>query len=271
MMIGSSDFFPPSEKHSASICFTSGCCGGDCTFCGRRGTSFNILTPSQARHAAFIALQNAPLARRVYFSGEDSIALPMEYLLDIIGYVKWLRPDVNAVAINAKSQSILMKSENELKRLRSAGVSVIYQNVFSGSQDVLDCAHAGVNLSEQRIAAQMVKSAGITLVQLVLSGLSSLCSETTPSKCASSTAEYINESGPDEVIIINYASSSSFAELRELAEKINISDGWLTAAGDDSDYVRIKFPQNRSFLSAMLSECASGNSMYFRGFRGSIA
>ena len=87
---------------------------------------------------------------RVYLVGADSFALSAEKLLERISLIKKYLPNVAVITMYARMDNIARKSDEELKRLKDAGVNDLYIGVECGLNDVLTELNKGYSADETR-------------------------------------------------------------------------------------------------------------------------
>jgi radical SAM superfamily enzyme YgiQ (UPF0313 family) len=161
---------PPSEAYSMIIQVTVGCSHNMCTFCGTyKGQKFRVKDMKTVKRDIDEASRYQ--FDRVFLADGDVLILPMDTLLEIIGYIKKKNPDVNRIGVYANTKAILKKTPSELKELREAGVGILYQGIESGNKEVLRRIKKGAFPHRMKEAAAKVKESGILLSQTVLLGI----------------------------------------------------------------------------------------------------
>jgi len=161
---------PPSEAYSMIIQVTVGCSHNMCTFCGTyKGQKFRVKDMKTIKRD----IDEASRYRfdRVFLADGDVLILPMETLLEIIGYIKTKNPDVERIGVYANTKAILKKTPAELGELRDAGIGILYQGIESGNKEVLRRIKKGAFPHRMKEAAAKVKESGIQLSQTVLLGI----------------------------------------------------------------------------------------------------
>ncbi len=149
---------------------TVGCSHNMCTFCGTyKGQKFRVKDMKTIKRD----IDEASRYRfdRVFLADGDVLILPMETLLEIIGYIKTKNPDVERIGVYANTKAILKKTPAELGELRDAGIGILYQGIESGNKEVLRRIKKGAFPHRMKEAAAKVKESGIQLSQTVLLGI----------------------------------------------------------------------------------------------------
>ncbi|MFW9825689.1 MAG: radical SAM protein [Candidatus Thorarchaeota archaeon] len=171
-------FRPPVEAYSLLIAVTGGCSWNKCKFCGMyKGRDYEVyqeyeILPieyvfKQIDRAATLGYHGFP----VYLAGGNPTSAPTEHLIKIIKYVREKLDNVKRVSCYSKSLDILRKSDEELKKIKDAGLDIVYMGLESGSNTVLRIMHKGTNANSFIKAGKKVIQAGIKLSLYVLLGL----------------------------------------------------------------------------------------------------
>lgn len=164
---------PPSEARSLIVQVTIGCAHNTCTFCNmykdkqfRVRKMDEIMADLQEAHDAYAAY-----VQKVFLADGDALIMKTEDLLTILAAVKELFPRVTRVAAYGTAQDILRKSEEELRRLREAGLGIVYVGAETGDNEILEAIHKGVTAEEVIAAGQKLKRCGIATSVTLISGL----------------------------------------------------------------------------------------------------
>lgn len=161
---------PPSEAYSMIIQVTVGCSHNMCTFCGTyKGQKFRVKDMKTIKRDIDEASRYQ--FDRVFLADGDVLILPMETLLEIIGYIRKKNPDVERIGVYANTKAILKKTPAELAELRDAGIGILYQGIESGNREILRRIKKGAFPHRMKEAAAKVKESGILLSQTVLLGI----------------------------------------------------------------------------------------------------
>jgi len=165
---------PPSEAYSMIIQVTVGCSHNMCTFCG----AYKDLTPKFRVKDWETVKRDIDEAssyrygfKRAFLADGDVLILPTEDILRIMNYIKQKNPNIESINVYGNAKAILRKSPEDLKTLKEAGLSVIYQGIESGNKDVLRKIRKGAFPDRMKEAAEKVIGSGIKLSQTVLLGI----------------------------------------------------------------------------------------------------
>lgn len=144
--------------------------------------------------------------KTLFFPAGNTIAMPTDELVAICRFARETFPALKRITVYGSSHYVAKKGLKDLERLREAGLSRIHVGLESGDDEVLRRVKKGTTFSEQVLAGQWVKAAGIELSEYVILGLGG---QDLTAQHASQTAKAINAIEPD------------FTRLRTLVPKIN--------------------------------------------------
>ncbi|MFV0314988.1 MAG: radical SAM protein [Anaerotignum sp.] len=165
---------PPSEAGSLIIQLTIGCARNTCTFCNMyKDKSFRIRPLEDVTQDLEMAREyySRTKVRRIFLADGDALIVKTDDLLYIIGKSKEYFPEVERISVYAAPRDILNKTPEELRRLKEAGLDMVYMGLESGSDEVLKDVKKGVTAQEMIEAGQKIKEAGMVLSMTVISGL----------------------------------------------------------------------------------------------------
>ena len=132
---------PPSEARSLIIQVTIGCAHNTCGFCNMyKEKKFRIRSLAEILADLTEVSHNpyAPYIDKVFLADGDALVMKTEDLLVILDAIHRLYPGVKRVASYGTAQDILRKSEEELIRLREAGLGIVYVGAESGDNEILN-------------------------------------------------------------------------------------------------------------------------------------
>ena len=187
---------PPSEARSLIVQVTIGCAHNTCTFCNmykeknfRVRKMDEIMADLQEAHDGY-----GKFVQRVFLADGDALIMRTEELLEILGAVGRLFPNVDRVASYGTAQDILRKSEEELVSLREAGLGIVYMGAETGDDEILRMIEKGVTSAEVIAAGQKLKRCGLKSSVTLISGLGG---RGKVKKHALSCAKLISEINPE--------------------------------------------------------------------------
>ena len=162
---------PPSEAYSLLLQVTTGCSHNKCTFCGTyRQKKFKIKPIERIKKDLDEARQYEDVDR-VFLCDGDALIIPQPKLKEILELINENLTDIERIGTYANAKSILRKSVEELKELKSLGLKIVYLGVETGNAELLKKIHKGVTCEQMIQAGRRIKEAGIILSVTVLLGL----------------------------------------------------------------------------------------------------
>jgi len=189
-------FRPPSEAEDLIVQVTIGCSHNKCSFCAMyRDKQF-----MPKKWEIVKADLDEGLAERhfqkVFLCDGDVMILSTERLLKILNYIKEKGPHIRKVSLYGDARGILHKSDEELKQLKEAGLSMVYHGMESGDADVIKLINKGASVEDQVLAAKKLKKAGIKYSCIILLGAGGVAMS---EQHAKNTAKALTEADPDYV------------------------------------------------------------------------
>jgi len=163
---------PPSEAWSLIIQATIGCSHNKCTFCSMyKDKKFRIRKTEEILDDIREARMYYRSIKRVFLADGDALVIKTSELLKILNFIKEWIPECERVGIYASPKNIMLKSLEELKLLREAGLEIVYLGLESGSDEILRNINKGADSEEIVNAGLKIKEAGILLSVTLISGL----------------------------------------------------------------------------------------------------
>ena len=166
---------PPSEAYSLIVQVTYGCSHNGCAFCDMYDDKHFALRPmAEIREDFELARQLYRSVERVFLADGDALIRPAGQLLDILGWVYELFPECQRVTCYASPTSLHIRTEEELRALRAAGLTMVYMGLESGCNAVLERMNKGHDAASIIAAGQKARRCGLALSVTAISGLGSL-------------------------------------------------------------------------------------------------
>ena len=173
---------PPSEGGSLLIQATIGCSSaaqGHCYFCGSwlidrelPQKKFRIRPAKDVMQDLDEARgQTGPGVRRIFLLDSNAMIMRAGALEQIGRHAYSLFPSLERVSVYACASDILRKSDEDLKRVRNAGISLLYLGLESGNEAVLKMHNKGVSAEDTVFACSRAKEAGFEISITVILGL----------------------------------------------------------------------------------------------------
>lgn len=163
---------PPSEANSILIQATLGCSHNKCGFCGTyTDKRFAIKDQAILEQDLRFAEKNCQRQNRLFVMDGDALIMPMKRWEWLLGEIKKRLPWVNRVGAYANSKAIKMKSDEDLRRLKELGLTILYYGVETGHPQVLDNICKGATPDKLIEQGRRARAAGIKVSVTVLVGV----------------------------------------------------------------------------------------------------
>ncbi|TYR78704.1 radical SAM protein [Priestia megaterium] len=163
---------PPLEANTLLLQVTSGCSNNNCTYCNMyKDVNFKTETLDQIEKDLLEARGYYPDAKRIYLLNGDPFILSAKRLKDIAKLVKKHLPECETITMYASIQSIALKTMEELKELKAAGINDLYIGLESGNDEVLDHVKKGYTANEAKKQLQRLNEAGIEFFSIIMYGI----------------------------------------------------------------------------------------------------
>jgi len=163
---------PPSEAHSLILQITTGCSYNKCTFCHiYKGKKFSVKSPEEIEKHILMGKQYDPNPEKIFLADGNALCLSTARLLNLLELIKVHFPNVKQISSYAGPLDLLRKSEEDLVKIRTAGLELLYMGVESGSDKVLKAVNKGLTREQMITAGQKAKKTGFTLSCMIISGL----------------------------------------------------------------------------------------------------
>ena len=187
---------PPSEANSLLIQVTEGC-SYNCTFCiGNEGKKFLVRSIDEIKkdidNSAMIYGNSV---RKMFLLDGNAFVIKPEQLTEIAAYAYKKHPKLTRIGAYAHSGDILKKTDSDLKKIKEAGVKIVYLGIETGDDDLLKAINKKVTSNDIIEAIHKLYKAGITLSATIILGLAGNNSEASRQH-AIQTAMLINKIKP---------------------------------------------------------------------------
>lgn len=268
---------PPSEAYSILLQATLGCSHNKCTFCDAyKAKRFAIKDRAIWEKDLAYASRWRRGQNRVFVMDGDAFVMPMrhwEWLLTNIGE---RLPWVERIGCYANAKSVAQKTDDDLRRLRELGLSMIYYGVESGHPDVLRKIRKGADPEKLLIQARRLKDAGFILSVTVIVGIAG---REGGLEHAIATGDLVSKMDPDYVGALTLMlppgapitedvrtgnldlpdQMELLAELGVMFSHTNLTNGMFTA-NHASNYLPIRayLPRDKEKVTALIREALEG-------------
>lgn len=163
---------PPSEAYSLIIQATIGCSHNRCTFCSMyKDKKFRIRNTDEIIKDLVEGRQSHRYVKRIFLADGDALIIETKDLIKILKSIQELFPECERVGAYGSPKSILNKTREELNKLKSFGLGILYLGLESGSDKILEKINKGVKSKDMVEASRKVVGAGIELSVTLISGI----------------------------------------------------------------------------------------------------
>lgn len=275
-------FRPPSEAFSLILQVTLGCSHNACTFCGMyKMKKFRIREWADIERDIRDAAAYSRGVDKIFLADGNALAMPTDMLETLLRKLYDTFPDLQRVSSYAGPRDLLGKSLDDLKRIRNAGLKLLYLGVESGSGAILKEVNKGVSPDEMAEAGRRAREAGFELSVTVLTGLGG---KSRSRENAVQTAELLNRIQPDYIgaltltptpntILYNKMKKGEFQllgplenlqELKWLVERLEIESRSLFRCNHASNYLPLRgtLPEDRDKLAGLLADVVENPHRY---------
>ena len=165
-------FRPPAEADSLIFQVAYGCPHNRCRFCGMYKTVRYRLRPeAEVLSEIAEAARQYPAAGRIFLADGDVMAMPFDRLLPILTALNRHFPRLTRIDLYANGSSIMLKTDEQLRTMRSLRVHTLYMGLESGSQEVLDLFGKTERVEEMIAAGIRAGEQGFRMSVMILLGL----------------------------------------------------------------------------------------------------
>ncbi len=164
---------PPSEANSLILQATIGCSYNECSFCGMyRDKRFRVRPLDELLSEIARAKDEfgAGHVRKVFLADGDALIAKTAFLQKILVALRDAFPNLRRVSCYASPQSLQVRSVDDMRALRDAGLTLYYLGIESGHDVVLERLVKGVDAAEMIRVAVKANEAGVALSTMVLLG-----------------------------------------------------------------------------------------------------
>jgi len=249
---------PPIEEDDIFIQVTRGCSHNSCAFCGQyKNTTFKTSPRDEVKADIMEVAKLYPDKKRVYLLSGDPFCLSFERLQQIGVWLNEYIPGLEDVAMFASIRSIMSKTDDELRRLKSLKMETLYPGIETGDPEVLAFANKGHTVEQALEQLGRLDRLGINYAAAYIAGLTG-AGEERALRNARNTATFFNQVHPmmlgvtslsiwDETPIGEMRKNGTFTpapEVQMLKETRELLAGLNTATFFSSIHVSNMFPVN---------------------------
>jgi radical SAM superfamily enzyme YgiQ (UPF0313 family) len=136
-----------------------------------KGKRFRVRSVEEILEDIRVARERYEFVEKIFLADGDALTMETEQLLMVLAALREAFPAVRQISLYAGPKNILCKSEDELVRIREAGVTLAYFGIESGEPDILREIKKGATPEEVAAAGRKIQKAGIGLSATVILGL----------------------------------------------------------------------------------------------------
>ncbi len=167
-------FRPPSEARSLILQVTNGCSWNKCTFCTMYTAEQKRFSPKPIDKIAS-ELHDMSVAgyevRKIFLADGDAMTLSFRRLHEIMAVINQYFPNVERVSSYCLPRNLKNKSVDELAKLQSMGLTLMYVGCETGDTELLQRVEKGETYESSLAALQKIKQAGMASSVMILNGL----------------------------------------------------------------------------------------------------
>ncbi|NOQ75725.1 MAG: radical SAM protein [Crocinitomix sp.] len=165
-------FRPPSEARSLILQITLGCSWNKCSFCEMyTSKQFTARKEEEVFTEIDSFLPYADQIRRIFLADGDPLVLSTPRLLRILNKIKANFPNLQRVSTYASPSNLARKSNEELKELYDAGLTLLYVGIESGDSQVLECIQKGETFETTIEGLNKSKAIGMNSSVMIINGV----------------------------------------------------------------------------------------------------
>jgi radical SAM superfamily enzyme YgiQ (UPF0313 family) len=163
---------PPSEADSMIFQITLGCSFNKCSFCNMYRTKEYLERPWEEIKSEIDLVANAyPATRRIFLADGDALNVATDKLIQILVYLYAKFTNLKRVSCYAMPKNILQKKDDELDKLRAAGLGMFYLGIETGNDVLLKKVTKGATSKGIIQSCQRAKQHGYILSCMIILGL----------------------------------------------------------------------------------------------------
>ncbi|MBD3230811.1 MAG: radical SAM protein [Candidatus Lokiarchaeota archaeon] len=163
---------PPSEADSLILQIEIGCSNIDCTFCvSYKDKKLRIRSLDEIKQDIRDTKPYADRVRKVFLADGDALVIRTEKLLKILELLKRSYPNLERVGIYATALNVLKKTEEQLMKLKDAGLGIIYLGIETGDDVILKRVKKNMTSDQMVKACKKVLKIGFELSVTIILGL----------------------------------------------------------------------------------------------------
>lgn len=163
---------PPSEAYSLLVQATIGCTHNKCTFCKMfKDKKFRVRKLSEVIEDLEWARKTYRRVERIFLCDADALALSNSRLMPILSHIRENFPECERTTIYGRATDVLHKTDEEMRELYEAGLTMVYLGAESGNDKVLKDICKGETREELIEGVKRIEACGMQASVTFISGL----------------------------------------------------------------------------------------------------
>lgn len=275
-------FRPPSEAYSLLVQVTVGCTHNKCTFCSMyKDKQFHIRKLEEVLEDLAWARAHYPRVERIFLCDGDALALSMNKLMPILDYIQKNFPECERVTVYGRAEDALRKTDEELRQLYEAGMTMVYVGAESGSEKVLQDINKGETRQQLIDGVKKIEASGMKASVTFISGLAGKAGW---EDHAIETGKMISEMSPSYVALLTLMVDPSVpiaeeirsgrlqllspeevtAETLLMLQHTEVTKKCVFRSNHASNYLSLKgnLPEDKESMMATLREAMQNHDMF---------
>ena len=165
-------FRPPGESQSAILQATIGCSWNKCAFCEMyTSKKFSSRNFDDVKSDIEKLAKIYSGVRKVFLVDGNAFVLSANKLIPILEEINLQFGKIQRISSYALSKDIITKSDDELKKLRSLGLKLLYIGIESGDDELLQLINKGETFQSIVDGISKAHDSGIETSIMIINGL----------------------------------------------------------------------------------------------------
>ncbi|MGV6861095.1 MAG: radical SAM protein [Putridiphycobacter sp.] len=165
-------FRPPSEARSLILQITLGCSWNKCSFCEMyTSKQFKARKEEEVFNDIEAFIPYASQINRIFLADGDPLVLSTGRLLRILNKLNQTFPNLKRISTYASPNNLNKKSLEDLKMLKSAGLTLLYIGIESGDDETLSYIQKGETFQSTVLGINKSKAAGMDASVMIINGV----------------------------------------------------------------------------------------------------
>lgn len=189
---------PSTEKTAFMLAVAVGCAYNRCKFCVFfKHLRYRLLPLEQIERELERVRGLGGSPEKVFLGDGNAFGMETERLLTIAGLIRRYFPNCRMINMDATVTDLAGKTDEELRRLRAAGVNRLYLGIECGLDDVLAFMRKDHDKAQARRQIERLKAAGLSYNAHIMTGLAG---RGRGQENARALAAFFNETRPDRIV-----------------------------------------------------------------------